>query len=254
MEPAMIASGLRPIVATIIASLGAVVVSTPVHAKDAPFRPPAVPLVTHDPYLSIWSEADRLTDDVTRHWTHHPHPLVSLVRIDGKVYRLMGNEPKSVPAFPQVGLRVWPTRTVYDFDDGHLQMTLTFLTTVLPNDLDVLTRPLSYITWTVRAVDGKPHTVTLYDSTSSSLAVNRREQKVHWDRARAGGLTLLRVGSQDQPILKTAGDDVRIDWGYAYVAAPSSQAHAAIGANQDLLAQFVSDVTAPTVDDRRMPR
>ena len=61
---------------------------------QSPFRPPAVPLVTSDPYLSIWCEADRLTDAPTRHWTHREHSLVSLIRVDGKAYRLMGNEPE----------------------------------------------------------------------------------------------------------------------------------------------------------------
>lgn len=31
------------------------------------FRPPAVPLVTNNPYLSIWSESDKLTDTNTVH-------------------------------------------------------------------------------------------------------------------------------------------------------------------------------------------
>ena len=56
---------------------------------QSPFRPPAVPLVSSDPFLSIWAEADHLTDDVTRHWSHHPHSLISLIRIDGAASRLM---------------------------------------------------------------------------------------------------------------------------------------------------------------------
>lgn len=218
------------------------------------FRPPAVPLITFDPYLSVWSEANRLTDDVTRHWTHHPHSLVSLIRIDGKAYRLMGRDPQNVPAMPQVGLRVLPTRSLYDFDNGHVHVTLTFMTAALPHDLDVLTRPVGYITWTVRSTDGSAHSVSLYDSTSSELAVNTPDEPVVWAREPMGALTALKVGTEDQPIFQTAGDDVRIDWGYAYAAAPNAQAKAAIGANEALLGRFVAQGDLPAQDDSRMPR
>ena len=68
-------------------------------------RPPAVPLITFDPFLSIWSEADHLTDANTRHWTHREHPLASLIRIDDKAFRLMGTAPGEVPPLPQVSLQ-----------------------------------------------------------------------------------------------------------------------------------------------------
>jgi Glutaminase A six helical-hairpin domain/Domain of unknown function (DUF5127)/Domain of unknown function (DUF4964) len=217
-------------------------------------RPPAVPLITFDPYLSIWSEADHLADKNTQHWTHHEQSLASMIRIDGKTYRLMGAEPKDTPAFPQMSLQVLPTRSIYEFEGAGVRVTLTFMTTALPHDLNMFSRPLSYITWEVRSIDGAKHDIAIYDSTSSELAVNKTVEPVVWSRDHAGPLTALRVGTEAQPILGSSGDDHRIDWGYAYAAALTKQSKSAIGASETLLNNFARNGSLPASDDTRMPR
>src|SRR5690242_1498694 len=88
------------------------------------FRPPSVPLVTHDPYFSVWSANDRLTDDWTRHWTGAVHAMCGMVRIDGKTYRFAAPQPRDVPAMPQVGLEVTPTRTTYRYEADGIRLSL----------------------------------------------------------------------------------------------------------------------------------
>ncbi len=63
---------------------------TPYEATD--LRVPSVPLVVNDPYFSIWSPYDKLTDGTTRHWTNDEKPLEGLLTVDGTVYRWMGSE------------------------------------------------------------------------------------------------------------------------------------------------------------------
>jgi hypothetical protein len=191
-------------------------------------RPPAVPLVACDPYFSIWSPADKLTGADTVHWTGKPQPITSLVRIGSKTYRLMGAEPKEVEALPQKSVDVLPTRTVYTFEGAGVRLTLTFMTPALPDDLAVLSRPVTYLTWEARATDGASHTVGVYFDTSHLPAVNVPSQKVVWSREKIDGLVTLRAGSEEQPVLKKKGDDLRIDWGYLYVAAPESEKPTAV--------------------------
>ena len=205
-------------------------------------RPPSVPLVACDPYFSIWSPADKLTDADTTHWTGKPQRLTSLVRIDGKTFRLMGTEPAEVPALPQAGLEVLPTRTIYTFAGVGIQLTLTFMTADLPDDLDLLSRPVTYLTWDAQATDAQKHTVSVYFDARSEIAVNQPDQPVTFQNANVSHITAWRVGSVEQPVLKKKGDDLRIDWGYFYVAmTKDKRVDSTVNSAQAARAGFIAD-------------
>ena len=66
----------------------------------------------------------------------------------------------------------------------------------------------------------------------------------------------LKTGSRDQPILRSRGDYIRIDWGYLYVAAANNQKPEAVQANAAAVrhafvaAGKVSGVAAPLESQR----
>ena len=221
----------------------------------AAFRPPAVPLVTHDPYFSIWSTSDRLTDRPTSHWTGTTQSMSALIRIDGRPFRLMGHLPADVPALTQRRVAVLPLRTVYLFEGSGIELELTFLSPMLPNDLELVSRPASYVTFRLRAVDHRAHEVALYFDASSQIAVNAPNQPVTWAASRDGDLEHLRVGTSTQPVLAKDGDNLRIDWGHLYVAVPKAAGTTTrIARDLDAQRSFVKTGGLPPADDAEMPR
>ena len=220
-------------------------------------RPPAVPLVVNDPYLSVWSFADRLTDADTVHWTGKPHPLCGLARIDGRTWRFCGGALRyiglDVPAMRQDSVTVLPTRTIYVFEAAGVELRLTFVTAALPHDLELLSRPVTTLDMQVSARDGEAHEVALYIDITGHWAVDSPAQKVVWGRHKVDEMDALWLGSLEQPMLGKSGDDLRIDWGYLYMSSMQPAA-SALSDSTTLRQSFAQTGMLPTRDDTDMPR
>lgn len=334
-------------------------------------KAPAYPLITHDPYFSIWSFSDELNGSPTKHWTGANQSLSGLLKVDGKVYRFLGDQEQnfatilpasdekaytvkyseSAPAdgwekadfsdtgwksgiapfgdgsattqwktkdlwtrrifnltetnfqnlmlkimhdddvevylngkniyacecfngkfinvpvaskwlkkgqnilaihvrnnvggqwldagliyekpiatmqdikvAKQLEVKISATQTQYSFDCGKVSLDVDFTSPLLMNDLDLLSRPVSYVSFKLKAKDGKKHDASIYFGASTDLAVNTTFEAVTAKSYKSGSLSILKAGTKAQPLLKKTGDDVRINWGYVYVAADQKTA------------------------------
>ncbi len=121
----------------------------------------------------------------------------------------------------QTNVRIEATRTIYNFDCGPVNLDLTFTSPLLLDDLQLAARPVGYINYAVKSIDGKSHQVEVYFNASSDLAVNTSSQTVSAFKEEIDGLSVLKTGTVSQNLLERKGDGVRIDWGYLYVAIPT---------------------------------
>lgn len=119
----------------------------------------------------------------------------------------------------QKSVEIKATQTVYNFACGGIDLQLTFTSPLLLQNLNLLSRPVSYISFTLKANDGGKHSAQIYLGVSSDLAVNNPSQEVSANQYSYNNLSVLKAGTIAQQVLKKKGDDVRIGWGYIYVAA-----------------------------------
>lgn len=331
-------------------------------------KAPAYPLVTHDPYFSIWSFTDKLNESETKHWTGRNHSLIGILSVDGKPYKFLGEPPRKLKtilpsaefgsyncqftetkpssgwtgieyddsqwqtgkgmfgtkdvnpqtiwtsreiwirrtfdnqlsdfhelmlqikyddnveiylngeriytagccsankeillsksieqklrkgknvlamycentggqAYIDAGLydrlppqpiqqaiqkkvEITATQTKYEFNCGPVFLAVDFLSPLLMNNPDLYSRPVSYVTFNVMSTDGRSHDVKLSFLVSENLTKNKSQEEVKTIPLKYAEFLFLKSGTIEQPVLKTKGDDVRINWGYLYVATP----------------------------------
>lgn len=183
-------------------------------------RPVCVPLATVDPYFSIWSANDKLYGDATRHWTGRTMNMCGMIKIDGHAYKFMGTQNKNnifpiyeLEPIEQKSVKVFPMHTEYVFENETVVLNVGFLSPLLLNRLEILSRPVSYIYYDIKIKDRKEHKIEMYFDISSEACVNELSQKVKFEKCGDN----IRFGSTEQNVLGSKGDSRCIDWGYMYL-------------------------------------
>ena len=178
------------------------------------FRPAAVPLITVDPFFSIWSCNDALYSSPTEHWSGRPCPIVAGVFVDNLFYSVSGFDIDGKLIRRRIYQRsvdITPTSTTYKFENQFMKLELTFTTPLLLNRIDILLRPVSYIAYKIEKKIDKP--MRFIFGIGTRACVDKKNQAVEIKKTDFS----ISCGNVCQSPLAQSGDNVMIDWGYLHL-------------------------------------
>ncbi len=136
----------------------------------------------------------------------------------------------------QKSCTVMATSTYYTMACGPVELDLVFTAPQVYDDLDLLSTPVNYISYRVRALDKKKHDVQLYLETTPEMAVREESQATVATTFTRGNLSYAKGGTISQAYCDRAGDQICCDWGYAYVAGRSC---GSVALGSDTRKQFI---------------
>ena len=180
-------------------------------------RIPAFPLIANDPYFSVWLPADTPTGANTVHWSGARKWMRAHMRVDGVTYRVLGKN--GVREAKTTCVRVTPTRTLFTLEAGGVRLKMTFTSPMLPDDLDMVSTPVTIVDFAAVSLDGREHEMALKLDVPVSLCYDGESQpEMMWDFLKDGGMNVCCIGQSNQKLLSHSGDRITIDWGYLYTA------------------------------------
>lgn len=178
-------------------------------------RAASIPLVTHDPYFSIWSSSDHLYDTDTVHWTGKRQQIRGYLTVDKTVYCFMGDK-EFHQILPQISLDVTATATTYTFENDKVRLCCRFTSPLILSDPLLVSRPCTYIDFMVEKKNAD--NVQLDFIVSADLVRQEKDEVAGFAGTSKQGFSYASMGRMRQQPLGSSGDHTIIDWGYVYLA------------------------------------
>ena len=203
---------------------------------------PAIPLITHDPFFSIWDTNVLPNAGDTTHWCGAEKQIHGRITVDGRTMRIFGRGGARPMRF--TGVQVTPLSSEYVFEEFGVRLTVRFTSPLLLDDLDVLSTPVSFVDFKAESTDGAEHQVKI-DVKFSTRHVYSGEYapEIRRDAFTDGNLQFAYMGQLIQKPLSGSGDHVTIDWGYLFLASETGEVRPENGASHRILYQ--TEGTAP---------
>ncbi len=198
---------------------------------------PAYPLISIDPFLSIWSSADHPADRETAHWAGERKRMTLSATVDGKTFALIGSQFNEKASLTE--REVTPTKTKYVFKANEAEISVSFRAPLLMDDFDLLSTPVNYMNIETKSLDGNARDIHVSfiwhdDICKDGEAAFASMIGSEYD---AGGYNLAWMGKQVQPLLNQSGDHTTIDWGYAYLASHAPVRFERVGGHWGLVCE-----------------
>ena len=103
---------------------------------------------------------ENINFNFTEHWTNKSNSIIGTVLIDEKEYLFLGYD-RDILKLDQKSLDIDAFSTTVQMGNDIISLNLKFTSPVLINDLELLTRPVSYLAVDYKLKDGKNHNVKI---------------------------------------------------------------------------------------------
>ncbi|MCJ1410591.1 hypothetical protein MMC19_004677 [Ptychographa xylographoides] len=164
-----------------------------------PIQPPSYPLAVRTPFLNAWlpvtSEgAGLLPASIVEFWDGRHLDWGTMIMVDNVTYSIFGNTNDNHAV--QSNALLTPTHTIFYLQAGPVNVTADFFSPVSPKNYTRQSLPFSYYTLSFGSVDGKAHSVQVYNEFGANWAGQNTSLVWSYSENEANGFPYFSISTE----------------------------------------------------------